>query len=98
MLFGAPMPCGERMLCGARMPLLPTNAVPLLRREAANERTPVSIHGPEGIRDVFVPHPNRAVLIGDCGGVVAPTSYAAAGAELSVSGEAVVGQCAEGGN
>src|SRR5438045_1781851 len=75
-----------------------SNAVALLRREAANERTPISIRGPEGIRDVFVPHPDRAVLIGDCGGVVAPTPYAAAGAELSVSGEAVIGQCAEGGN
>jgi hypothetical protein len=51
------------------MPLLPTNIVPLLRREAANERTHLAFTV-GGIRDVFVPHPNRAVLIGDCGGVV----------------------------
>src|SRR5438128_10297583 len=82
----------------ALTPLLLSNIVPLLRREAADERAPVRIHGSRRIRDVLVAHPDSATFIGNGGGVVAPASHAVAGAELRIPGEAVVWQCTGAGN
>ena len=74
------------------------NTVQLLRCVAADERTPIRIHGPRRIRDVLVTHPDGAVFVRRCRRVITPASDAAAGAELRVTSEPIVRECAGAGN